>query len=358
VFFLLFLAAVGPAAAQTDDPAFGGWRFAPELPGARVAGLGGAFVAVADDVRAATINPAGLVLIPVSEIQGAVGSPWAAAATGLHGLHGVRLAAYAHRPLERRVPPGGEAPFLRSTVWEAGVGVGYEPFRRISLGASLGWSRASFDGEGAPAEGTRVSGAGGHVRLTAGALVHLVGRSKQALPSLRLGLAYQPGFDWSADVSDGSGTRRIAVRRPTVVSAGLGWRASDRWTFSAQGDVVRLSEVVRTLRGNVGGAAAEPFRQGDTVEPRAGAEWGAPLWCGCGSVKLRAGLHYRSPGTLRYEGDDPARAAAFSSRDWRVVTGAGASFFTEHFGNAVRLDLDARDVFDGPNLSFAATWRF
>jgi len=83
-----------------------------------------------------------------------------------------------------------------------------------------------------------------------------------------------------------------------------------------------------------------------------------PLTCGCGSVKVRAGLHYESPGTLRYEGDDPTLAAAFTSQRRVVVFTLGGSLFAEHFGNALRLDLDARDVLDGPDLSFGVVWRF
>ena len=31
---------------------------------------------------------------------------------------------------------------------------------------------------------------------------------------------------------------------------------------------------------------------------------------------------------------------------------------TEHFGKALRLDVDAKDLFDGPELSFGMAWRF
>jgi hypothetical protein len=36
----------------------------------------------------------------------------------------------------------------------------------------------------------------------------------------------------------------------------------------------------------------------------------------------------------------------------------GGSFLAEYFGNAVRLDLDSKDLFDGPALSFGIVWRF
>jgi hypothetical protein len=75
-------------------------------------------------------------------------------------------------------------------------------------------------------------------------------------------------------------------------------------------------------------------------------------------VKLRGGAHYQSPGTLRYSGPDPALAAAFPSLQWTAVYSLGASFFSEYLGNAVRLDLDSKDLLDGPELSFGIVWRF
>jgi hypothetical protein len=75
-------------------------------------------------------------------------------------------------------------------------------------------------------------------------------------------------------------------------------------------------------------------------------------------MKARAGLHYRSPGTLQYDGGDPATAAAFAPGKWRTVASLGVSFLTEHFGNALRLDLDSKDLFEGPEISFGIAWRF
>jgi len=36
----------------------------------------------------------------------------------------------------------------------------------------------------------------------------------------------------------------------------------------------------------------------------------------------------------------------------------GVSLFAEHFGNALRIDVDSRDVIDGPALSAGVVWRF
>src|SRR5262249_61882464 len=74
--------AAGPAAAQTTDALFAGWRWSPMALGSRPAGLGGAFVAVADGKEAASANPAGLALIPAWEAGGFPGRPRVGAARG------------------------------------------------------------------------------------------------------------------------------------------------------------------------------------------------------------------------------------------------------------------------------------
>jgi hypothetical protein len=323
--------------------------------------MGGAFVAVADGVQAAYVNPAGLALIPLTEIGVSSGHPWFGAGGGF--AH-VRLGAYAAQTdaqrLEPAAPSGGS---LESSVWEGALGVGLEPLPRVMVGGTLAWSRLRLQGSrpaaGAETSPTTVNSDGGHLRFTGGMLLTLMGGQARALPLLRLGVAYQPGFDWSARLaggSAGSGGTDIDVRRPTVISLGLAFRPTDRWGLSAQGDVVRYREVVDTLRRNVGDGAG--FRLPDAVEPRVGAEYGAPLWCGCGVFKVRAGLHYGSPGTLRYEGSDPLAAAAFPRRPWQTMAAAGVSLFTEYFDSALRLDVDVRDLFDGPDLSFGIVWRF
>ena len=173
---------------------------------------------------------------------------------------------------------------------------------------------------------TTVDGENGELRLAAGLLIDIVGTS-QSLPSARLGISYQPGFDWTANVTGGDGApAEAALRRPSLVAAGLGWRADNHWSYSVQADFIRFRDVVETLRRNVGDEAAAGFDLPDEVEPRIGGEFATPLTCGCGSIKVRAGLHYRSPGTLRYEGDDPEQAAAFTSQGgWSCSRSAGRS---------------------------------
>jgi hypothetical protein len=362
-------ALAATAGAQTTDAVFAGWRWAPEGLGSRPAGLGGAFVAVADDDRAAYANPAGLALIPAWELGLSSNRTWLGIAGG--GLRWLRLAAYTAQTDEDRVergPVDGAAGpsgvSLESSVWEVGLGLGAQPLWRLKVGASLAWSRLSLEARratlsatGQPTVATTVTSDDGRLRVTAGMLLTLVGSERRSLPSLRLGLAYQPGFDWSARVEDGTGARSIGIRRPSLVSAGLSFRPSDRWMFTAQGDLVLNREVLTALHRNVS-VDTSGFRIADTLEPRLGSEFSAPLWCGCGIVRLRGGLFFRPPGTLVYEGDDAGAAATFGGSEWHTVTTLGASFVTEHFGNALRVDIDSRDLLDGPELSVGIVWRF
>lgn len=362
---LVALILAAPAAAQTADPIFAGFRWAPETAGSRPAGVGGAFTAIADGGKAVYVNPAGLALIPSWEVDLSSGERWVAV-SGQARRH-LTLSAYATKLGEQEVQPAGldGAPSgsLASSEREAGLGFGAEPVRRVRIGATVAWSHLSLDGlrrAGDADEATTVAADSTHVRLTTGVLLTLVGSETRSFPTLRLGLSYQPGFDWTAQVADGNTgepASPVAIRRPSLLTAGLAWRTADRWSFSAQGDFIRYHEVVDALRRNVGDRG-DGFSLPDVVEPRLGAEFGAPLWCGCGVVKLRAGIHYQSPGTLRYVGDDPWALAAFTAGRWRTVYSLGGSFMTEHFGKAVRLDLDAKDLFDGPELSFGMAWRF
>jgi hypothetical protein len=348
------------AAAQTTDAVFAGWRWAPPSVTSRPAGLGGAFVAISDGVNAIAVNPAGVALIPITEVHLASG-PWFA--VGRHVQH-FSLAAYAtksgHQDLEPEDTRVAGAT-LDASIWDVGVALAAAPTARVRIGATGAWSRLRVDGTRAPSAGgptTLVGGSSAHFKLTTGMLVTLVGDGSRSLPSLRLGVSYQPGYDWRVDVAEGTAqARSIAYRKPSVAALGFAWRPSDRWTFSAQTDLVRYREVVDALRRNVG-ERATGFRLSDAVEPRFGTEFGAPLWCGCGIVKFRGGVHYRSPGTLVYEGPDPIAAQAFRSRNWRTLVTGGVSLLSEHFGNALRLDLDSGDLVRRRDFSASIVWRF
>jgi long-chain fatty acid transport protein len=66
----LAIPALGEAISNTET--FGGFEFNFNNPGARALGMGGAFIAVADDATAAVTNPAGLVILQRPEISAEV----------------------------------------------------------------------------------------------------------------------------------------------------------------------------------------------------------------------------------------------------------------------------------------------
>lgn len=347
------------AAAQTDDPVFGGWRANPLTVGSRAAGMGGAFVAIADDARAAVVNPAGLTQIPLTELSIASGRPWAAAAAGPRRF---RLAAYLTTAEQDQLPPEETARIaLQPAIREIGLAAGFQPLRRVRVGVAVAQRRLRIEEEGrGPANGSQpidplVGGEDSRLRTTVGAMLDLLPATVVGASPLKLAVAFQPGVTFEVPRA---GADPVAIRRPSLSSIGLSWRVSNAWSFTSQADVIRYHEVVDALVDNVGATAGRDFALANAVEPRLGAEYATPLRCGCGTVKLRAGLHYESPGTLRYEGSEPALRDAFRRRSWRTTVTLGASLFAEHFGNALRIDLDSRDVLEGPGLSAGVVWRF
>ena len=80
-------AAAAPAGAQTSDVVFGGWSWRSRDVGSRPAGLGGAYVAVADSIRTTTVNPAGVALIPRAELSLSSANLWAGAGLSLRRTH-------------------------------------------------------------------------------------------------------------------------------------------------------------------------------------------------------------------------------------------------------------------------------
>jgi hypothetical protein len=355
------LSAAGVAPCQTTDPLFAHWRWAPQGIGSRPAGLSGAFVALADEVKTAYVNPAGLTLIPIHEVGVSTGGRWAGAAWSGRKL---RAAAYAATVDDRRIELSGAAagpgrPFLEADVWEAGIALGVAPFSRFRIGGALARTESSLRAERprGSAAAASLSGSESRWRGSAGVLLDLIERGGRPLPSLRLGASYQRGFDWSSTLTVDTTASAVQLRRPSVFAAGLAWRLTHQWTFSAQADLIRYREVVETLRRNVG-AAALGFELSDQVEPRLGAEFVWPLSCGCGVSKLRGGVHYRSAGVLTYRGADPSLAAAFPGALGRAVGSLGASFLAEYFGRALRFDVDSADLLEGPELSFGVVFRF
>src|SRR5262245_46941711 len=224
------------AAAQTNDVAFGGWRANPLTVGSRVAGMGGAFVAIADDARAAVVNPAGLTQIPLTELSVSSGRPWFAVAAGERRL---RLAAYFNQAEQDSLPSDELArSTLQPSVWEAGLAVGVRPLRRFRVGATVAYRHLRVEEEGLETPGAAESHPlaerdDARIRVTAGALLDLVPASVVGASPLRLGVSFQPGVTFGVSPEGGEA---VDIRRPSVSSIGLAWRASNAWSFTVQTD--------------------------------------------------------------------------------------------------------------------------
>jgi hypothetical protein len=203
--------AAVPATAQTTDPVFAGWRFSPATVGSRSAGMGGAFLAVADDARAAVTNPAGLTQVPVTEITFSTGRPWAAVATGRRRF---RLAAYATKAEQEPAEPreGPERIALQPSITEFGVAAGLQLFKHVRVGAAVAHSRLSIEEEGRnAANGAQplhplVGSQEAQVRYTVGILVDLLHVNGGSTSPLRFAFAVQPGIDWSVPQAGGRST--------------------------------------------------------------------------------------------------------------------------------------------------------
>jgi len=400
IVLLATITALAPVAAraQTSDVLFGGWTWRAQELGSRPAGLGGAYVAVADGARTAAVNPAGLASIPRLELVGSTGPLWAGLARRLDtadsGSAPVRptepgvpvpcpparsarpwvIAVYVEQA-ERRTSalqvvhgPGlSERSLLEANTEELGGGVakGLTPW--LDLGATLAWRHLTLDGTSVVLDGQgdelrrlNLGGDSNKARAIVGALASFGPRHSPS--AFRLGLAYQ--WDllvWSVersalDLANGGVTEpeQVTIAEPPVLSAGFAWRLSDNWMVAGQVGYTWFDRVTRALEREGG-----PFTIADHLEPRAALEMtrSSPLG---GYYKIRAGVSRQISGRAVYEGDDPALRQAFRSAPAAVRASFGLSQLAEFYDHGVRLDLDVSQVVleRRTTLSTAGTRRF
>lgn len=395
------VALAAPAGAQTSDILFGGWSWRSRDPGSRPAGLGGAYVAVADSIRTAGVNPAGIALVPKTEVAAGTAALWAgighslrrttassaptgpAVPTGTVGTRPTQpgapgtpvpcapsrqsrpwaLAVFAERTGTQdsevdvvRGPGRSESGRLSSSAEEIGASLarGIAPW--LDLGVTVAWRHVRMDGRSAVVDlaGDELS------RITLGADANKARGIAGALATFgpardptafRIGVAYHHDLiGWSVertaiDRVRGEVTaapRRIRIEEPPVLAAGAAWRLSDTWLVSAEVDYIWYDRVRRALERNTG-ATAGPFRLPNGVEPRLGIELTRPSPTG-GSYKLRAGIRRETSGRLDYAGEDASLRQAFAAPPAAFRAGAGASLLGEFYENAFRFDLDLSQV--------------
>jgi hypothetical protein len=392
-----------PGGAQTPDVLFGGWSWRSRDLGSRPAGLGGAYVAVADSLRTATINPAGIALIPSAELAAGTANLWAGAgfslrrtSKGAAGPPGPTPAAPAGPVAERPTQPGAgvvvpcaparqtrpwavalfaeqavrqesqvevvrgpglsESGLLSSTAEEVGLSLARGLMPWLDFGVTASWRHVRMEGESAVLNlaGDELSrivigGDSNKARGVAGLLATFGPASDPT--AFRLGLAYhQDLVAWKVertaiDRVGGvvTGPQTIDVEEPPVLAAGAALRLSDTWLFTGEVDYIWYERVTRSLARNTDAATASPFRLGNRLEPRLGIEMTRPSPTG-GYFKVRAGIRRETPGRLAYEGTDPTLIQAFGQTGDAFRAGAGASLLGEFYENGFRFDIDISQV--------------
>ncbi|HUG54138.1 MAG TPA: hypothetical protein VMR21_11065 [Vicinamibacteria bacterium] len=388
---LVLLAAGVPALArgQTSDVLFGGWTWRPRDQGSRPAGFGGSYVAVADSVRTAAVNPAGIALIPNAEAAGGTAALWAGLGYSLRP-RAVALPVPPMRPAQATEPPPcepgrqsrpwalavfaeqaldqenqidvvrgpglSESGRLFATAEEVGASVAKGVAPWLNLGVTVAWRHVRLEGQSAVrdlsgAEVSRVilGGDSNKARAIAGALLTFGPESDPT--AFRIGLAYhQDLFQWSVErtaidavAGTVSGPRTIQVSEPPVLAAGVAWRLSDAWLVSAELDYVWYERVQRALESNTDAATADQFRLRSGFEPRFGIETTRPSPTG-GYFKLRGGVRRETSGRLQHVGGEGALRQAFEAPPAAFRAAIGASLLGEFYENGFRLDVDISQV--------------
>lgn len=361
---LMAALAAGNASHAQGDPCAPTWLLSSEglRGGARLVGLGGAFVGLADDVSAAASNPSGLLSLPRSldswvPLWGTGEPAYSPAYVGI-ALHPYKDMAVAvdwartdHQPVHS--VPGGCA----SLAGESGPTFSFSvrAERRIFVGASLGVSRVTLPDD--PATGDRLHDWA--PRIVLGMFV----RPDGTLPP-RVGLTYRRRIDWSTSGEASAPGGGPEIRQPSVFSAGVSWHydliTNARLTFSLQQDFVRYSEL-----NGLAALPAEAGRIRDDFDLRAGIELTHPFGCvsGCGGfLQVRAGvlsrgaLPYREPGAV----SDPQGQGAARNTSW---FGGLSLALPARWAMAGKLKLDAaysteRDTFlVGLGLRYPESYR-
>jgi long-subunit fatty acid transport protein len=379
------LVACSQAQAQTNDHFFRSWRWTEEPSSPRAAGLGGAMTGVGDDGAAALHNPAGLASVTKSEVAGGLmargggtnarGDTLVARTSVGFALAAVRLrqrwvlAGYVAETLASRIKLDAvpladgftDAGSLEGVATELGAAAAWQLSSRLQLGGRLAVSRLALDGEYSrePAAGPtnlRVTTSGSASRPTGA-----IGAVLLPAPWLRLAASVSEGVTWRVTrratspvqgvvLDDGSA---YEVRQPRVFSLGATLQASRKLLFSAQLDRVAYHEIQSALIIGQGAHARGDYALSDAWEPRLGVELSLPRRAA--SVQLRAGVHWRAAGSLRYTGADRGEASAFSGSSRQVLGSVGGSLVTARW---LRFDLSGRFGGDRGELLFGTAVRF
>jgi hypothetical protein len=379
------------ARAQTNDHFFRSWRFGVDAPTARTAGLGGAAIALPDDLGGIEQNPANLTSLGKTEVSaslrttaegeatyaarapsrpdvfaggsalafagaaGRIGTRWAVAAS-YQGTRRTRV-ELAPRTLPDGLTDEGALQTAQDALSLAGA---WHIGRSLHVGARLSGARVSAEGTyrreaAGRAADLRVDTSGASTRLAGG-----LGVAWQATSAVRLAAAATSGASFTVDRQSASPAQnvpldpgsRYRLRQPATAGAGVSVRATRHVTTFAQLDRVRYGEIRSNLSIRQGAAARSDYALADAWEPRAGVEVSFPFRSV--SLQLRGGWHRAAAGGLRYTGPDPVEAASFLGAPPHSAFAAGASLATR----SLRLDVAGVTSEPGTRVLAGITGRF
>ncbi|MEW6368881.1 MAG: hypothetical protein AB1714_29990 [Acidobacteriota bacterium] len=369
--------------AQTNDEGLANLAFTFLNPGARALGMGGAFLGMADDATTALANPAGLVNLVTPEASVEFSSsayaneiPWTGGSVSYikNGpvssdfrytfqpadnpttLNYISFASIVYPLVPRKLVISGFydgqtgfergfktlgfrkfengeelGPFLPNQnalsmhMRSLGGSLGYQLGNRLSVGATLAYSRFSMDsqttrfidaGMTAPSNSESLKGDQGKLTVTIGGLCRISER-------LSLGAVYtrRPEYDLTSTFRSYPGPESypLAVRFkvPDKFGAGLSLRASE--SLSVNLDVVRILSA--QLMDGYYNAYCNPDTSPDTVEGRDSFEVAS-------GTELRMGLEH-----------------TMLLRDFPVAVRAG--YWREPYHSMVRKVEDAQIVIYG-----------
>jgi hypothetical protein len=367
------LVAASTAAAQTNDPNWRSWEWAEDIDGPRAAGMGGAFVGVADDSESVFLNPAGMALLDTSlEIRAGIQSRGAgtlpngdssASRFGFGFIGGcgkltktVAIGGYLREPHDQRIrllqsASGGlDTGYLDTTITDVGVAGAWHVLPRLYVGGRINVTHLRLQGLL-----TRSAGVASYTSGTASAEDRIAGDAGALLQiseKVALGASFTQGAVWDASrTANGAlGEEQpvnYQVSSPSRFAVGLSGRPNERFLLSAQVDYLLLGRLHDTFRVVRAPVEASEYQLDNGVEFRAGAEVSLPVK-GI-SVQVRGGIYSQAPGAFLFTGTTPASERdLFVGVTRRTLGTAGASIVTR------TLRLDVSGAFGGQRTVIAA----
>jgi hypothetical protein len=362
---IFILMSVPAVLAQTNDHIFRSFDWNEDVGAPRAAGMGGAFVGLADDLTAVELNPAGLGTLHKTEISAALldrssgtlalGDMTASgAAVGFVGVAGpiagsrFAVGAYVSQPVAENITLNPitisgirDTGSLDTSVTDYGAAGSWSPTDKVHVGLRLNVSHLSLSSSLVhPVAGSRDFLDVGMVS-SSNALAGSVGLLVRANSELTLGAIYEQGSTWTVDrsaISRDAGplpSGSFDFSSPSRLTGGFGYKVTpDILVVGDAGEVF----LAHTISVEVLPVTAASYHLDSGFEARGGVEVSIPRRSYL--VQLRGGVLTEPPGAFRFESPNPPSESVFfagAGRETQATLGASIADRPER----LRLDLAA-----------------